>query len=140
MRLLKLLITSFGFFYFICTTTSGYAQNLGGQVLQINTLFSAVKRKPTWLLIIRDMQTGVVVPYLFDIRNNENYWVAFTYGHTYRITASELQFEGTKYKIHNFCDLANGVIKDKSMFIRLTGKLTTNRDTSHCSVLKFKQN
>ena len=43
--------------------------NFFGQVLQINTHFRDVSGKPTWLLIIARMQTGMSSPYVFDIRN-----------------------------------------------------------------------
>lgn len=121
----------------LCSQTiPAYAEGALGQTLQINTNFSSIKGNPTWLLIVRDSQTGTVIPYLFDIRNNQNYWVAFTYGRSYQVTASRMQFNAKK-TINNFCNLENGVLSGKSMFITLSGKLTTNRDTSKCSVLKY---
>lgn len=113
-----------------------YSQQPIGQTLQVNTHFKSVIGNPTWLLIIRDVNTGVVLPYLFDIRNNDNFWVAFTSGRSYRITASTLKF-GPFAKINNFCCLENGIITDKSFWITLTGELSPNPKSSKCNVTKY---
>ena len=107
-----------------------------GQTLQISTHFRTVYGTPSWLLIIRDVNTGRVLPYQFDIVKESNFWVAFTYGHTYRITASSLTF-GPYAKIDNFCNLENGIITGQSMMIRLTGVLSPV-NSYHCYVSKFK--
>lgn len=106
-----------------CFITAQADDNNGmGQVLQINTHFKTVYGTPTWLLIVRDVDTGLVTPYQFDIHKEKNYWIAFTYGHSYRITASSLSF-GHFAKINNFCKLQNGILSGQSMMIRLTGVL-----------------
>lgn len=121
---------------FINITT--YAENSleNTQTLQIYTHFRSIVGKPTWLLIIRDVNTGLVSPYVFDIQNNDNFWVAFTYGHNYKITASTLSF-GRNAVINNFCHLENGILSGKSMYMTLTGVLTPNPRTLHCNVLKY---
>lgn len=107
-----------------------------GQTLQVNTHFTSIIGNPTWLLIIRDVNTGVVLPYVFDIRNNDNFWVAFTVGRSYRITASTLKF-GPFAKINNFCHLENGIITDKSFWITLSGELSPNPKSFKCNVTKY---
>jgi hypothetical protein len=106
------------------------------QTLQIYTNFKSILGKPSWLLIIRDVDTGLVSPYLFDIQKNDNFWVAFSYGHNYRITASTLQFEGCG-EIKNFCNLENGIISGKSMYMTLSGVLSPDPLTLRCNVMKY---
>ncbi len=113
-----------------------YADNGLGQTLQINTRFHSVVGTPVWLLVIRDADTGVVVPYMFDIKNNDNFWIAFSYNRNYIITASNLKF-GPFAIIPNFCHLESKVISGKSMIITLTGDLTPSRNTTKCNVLKY---
>lgn len=108
-----------------------------GQTLEINTHFRSIIGKPTWLLIIRDQDNGSVLPYLFDIRNNDNFWIAFTMGHTYRITVSQLKF-GPFAIINNFCHLQSCDIEGKSMRIILRGKLSPYRGSSVCDVMQYK--
>jgi hypothetical protein len=114
-----------------------FADNQFGQTIQIYTQFRHFFGKPTWLLIIRDVETGLVTPYIFDIRNNENYWLAFTYGHHYQITVSNLKF-GTYGVINNFCGLENGILSGVSMYMTLTGVLTPDPKTTKCFVHQYK--
>src|SRR5688572_12978243 len=76
------------------------------QTVQINTHFRSVLLKPTWLLILRDMESGQILPYIYDVRGNDNFWLAFSMERTYRVTVSNLQF-GKYAVIHNFCNLQN---------------------------------
>jgi hypothetical protein len=110
-----------------------------GQTLQINTRLSSVTGHPTWLLIIRDVNTGIVRPYIYDIIDNDNFWIAFSGGHSYRITASTLKF-GPFAIIQNFCGLQNGILDRKSMILTLTGRLTPYRGSSKCTVIKYRGN
>lgn len=114
-----------------------YADSPFGETLQIYTQFHAVFGKPSWVLILRDVESGQVLPYLFDIRNNENYWVAFSFGHSYQVVASTLTF-GTFAVIHNFCQLEDGILLGKSMQIKLKGILSPNPGDTKCYVVKFK--
>lgn len=116
-----------------------YAQIPMGQTLLIQTHFSDVVGKPEWLLVVRDVQSGVVLPYLYEIKNNDNFWIAFTAGRTYRVTASTLKF-GPYAKIHNFCGLENGILTGKSMSISLTGELSPNPNSFKCHVSQFSDN
>ncbi len=120
-----------------CMLNVAQADDFVGQVLQINTHFRIVYGKPTWLLIVRDVETGLVSPYLFDIRKEDNYWVAFTYGHTYQVTASSLTF-GPRANIKNFCHLENGILAGQSMTITLTGELAPVTSSYHCHISKYK--
>lgn len=126
------------FLIILCAEQSAYSENSleQTQTLQIYTNFKSIIGKPSWLLIIRDVETGLVSPYLFDIRNNDNFWVAFTYGHHYRITASTLQFDG-RAVIKNFCRLESGIISGKSMYMTLSGVLTPDPHTFKCNVMKY---
>ncbi len=120
-----------------CIINTAQADNTMGQALQINTHFRTLYGTPTWLLIVRDVDTGLVSPYQFDIRKEDNYWVAFTYGHSYKVTASSLTF-GNFAKINNFCNLENGIISGQSMVIRLTGVLAPVTPSYRCNVSKYK--
>src|SRR5690242_17300489 len=89
---------------------NGYAGGLSNtQTLQIYTNFKTFIGKPTWFLEIREVETGLVSPYIFDIRNNDNFWVAFTFGRHYKVVASTVTF-GPRAVIHNFCHLEDGIL------------------------------
>jgi hypothetical protein len=109
-----------------------------GQTFQINTRLNSYVGKPSWLLIIRDVETGQVLPYLYDFNGTENFWVGFTYAHSYQITVSELEFGPPNATIHNFCHLQDGILDHQSFTINLSGDLTPNRRTSFCHVFKYK--
>lgn len=126
------------------------AQNLDnplGQTLQIYTRLHSFVGKPAWLLVIRDIDTNENIPYLFDIRKGNDFWLAITYGRNYLITASTLQVsvynprcnQYKKYKIHNFCHLeSNGrIIHGQSMSITLKGDLSPYRHSYSCQVLRY---
>lgn len=125
-------------FVMLCVGIPAYAENSleQTQTLQIYTNFKTILGKPSWLLIIRDVDTGLVSPYLFDIQKNDNFWVAFSYGHNYKITASTLQFEGCG-EIQNFCNLENGIISGKSMYMTLSGILSPDPLRMKCNVMKY---
>src|SRR5579864_529478 len=73
-----------------------------GQTLQINTHLDSMVGQPEWLLIIRDVDSGIVIPYLFDFKENDNFWVAFATARNYKVTVSNLNF-GRLGVITNFC-------------------------------------
>ena len=101
---IKKIVTFYIFIlYLVFRSISGYALNslINTETLQIYTHFQTFVGKPTWLLIIRDVETGLVSPYIFDIRNNDNFWLAFTFGHHYKVTTSKLTF-GHFAVINNF--------------------------------------
>lgn len=137
------------FLSFPCTFS--YAQTDGfGQTIQINTRFKSYLGKPVWLFIIRDIDHNQNIPYVFEINNGNNYWVAFTYGRNYVIEASNLQIEVYQpkyntyknYRISNFCHLeSNGrIMKGESMTITITGKLTPNSNSYSCHVTSYPVN
>jgi hypothetical protein len=121
---------------FILPVVSG-AENPLGQTLQINTNFDSLKGNPTWLLVIRNTQTGEILPYMYEIKNSDNFWIALSYGRNYRIVSSRLQFESSK-SISNFCNLEDGVISGKSYVIRLSGNLRPGGNDYECHTIKFK--
>jgi len=128
--------------------SSAYAQpDEGGigQTIQIYTRLDSFKGKPSWLLVIRDIDHNQNIPYLFDIKRKDNFWVAFTYGRNYLITISNLQFAPygenpyTLKKINNFCQLESRgrIIRGQSLYITIRGKLTPYSDTYDCSVSSY---
>jgi len=120
-------------FIFLSTHVVAFAESGIGETINIYTQFKQFVGKPTWLLIIRDVETGLVSPYIFDIRNNENYWIAFTYGHTYRVTVSNLKF-GTYGEVQNFCGLEDCILSGASLYMTLKGVLTPDPKTTKCYV------
>jgi hypothetical protein len=120
-------------------TTYAYALPivLPGETLQINTHLRSITGKPTWVLVLRDIESQKVLPYMFDIKNNDNYWIAFSLSHTYQVVSSNLRFDAHN-EINNFCGLEDTHINGVSMLINLTGRLTPDAGTSHCNTIKFK--
>jgi hypothetical protein len=138
----------------VVLTTPVYAQGGDdgmGQTIQIRTRFSSFSGRPSWLLIIRDVDNGQNIPYIFDVRRGNNSWVALTYGRNYLITVSNLQFSPygrnpyktnpyTTAKINNFCQLeSNGrVRRGESLIITIDGDLTPYSNTYRCSVSSYR--
>lgn len=132
-----------------------YSQNNDGlgQTIQINTQLDSFVGRPSWVIIIRDIDHNQNIPYIYDFTTEDNFWVAFTYGRQYLITASELQFSPyrsnpyasyshyySERKIHNFCHLESQgrIMRGESMSVMLTGKLTPNTDTYSCTVSQYR--
>lgn len=110
-----------------------------GQTIQINTHFSSFAGKPSWLLIIRNVDSGQVSPYIYDVSREENFWLAFSYGRNYKITVSQMQLNPYGAVINNFCGLVDGrIMKGESMIITLSGDLTPKRIWSiDCHVMRY---
>lgn len=140
---------SIGMILFGCSApSSSYAQEPGpGQTIQIYTRFHSFVGKPSWLLMIRDLDHNQNIPYLFDIKRGDNFWVAYTYGRNFVISASILQISDyqsrkntfKRYKIKDFCHLeSNGrILRGKSLYITIDGNLTVNRDSYSCHVSQY---
>ena len=119
-----------------------------GETIQISTHLHSFVGKPSWLLIIRDVDTGNVYPYLYDIRRGDNYWVANTFSEHYLITVSQMQMVTFRsrtdnyrnYKIDNFCFLeSNGrIIRNQSLSIVITGDLSPNENTYICNASYYR--
>jgi hypothetical protein len=129
---------------------AGYAQSGEdgiGQTIQIYTRFQSFVGKPSWLLVIRDLDHNENIPYLFDIKRGNNFWLALTRGRNYLIVASTLQIETynprcntfKKYKIHNFCHLESHgrIIRGESMYVTINGNLAPNTDRYTCNVSSY---
>lgn len=118
-----------------------------GQVLQINTDLCSLRANASWLLIIRDVDRGINIPYVYDFQNLQNYWMALTRSRNYLITVSQMQMytynlrDNTyhKYVIKNFCGLeSNGrIIRGNSISIRISGDLKPYPDTLTCIVSQY---
>lgn len=109
-----------------------------GQTIQINTQLHSMLGHPSWLLVIRDLDHGQNIPYLYDFESGNNFWLAFTYGHNYLITASTLTFNPYQTTVNNFCGLESRgrILRGQSLYITLTGDLTPRSATFNCRVLK----
>ena len=123
------------FLILICWSFSVFA-NLG-QTIQIDTRLTVIWGQPIWLLELRNEETGKVLPYIFDFRQTENHWVAFSMGKVYRVVASTLTF-GPYAKIHNFCGLESGILKEKSIQVRLRGELSPDPTQVKCYVRRYR--
>lgn len=124
----------------LLSTIGAYAQdNPFGQTFQINTRLNSFVGKPSWLIIVRDVNSGQVLPFLYNIDSTTNFWLGFTFAHAYQVITSELEFGPPNATIHNYCHLENGILDRESFTVTLTGDLTPNRGTSHCHVFKYKQ-
>lgn len=118
-----------------------------GQTIQIHTRLHSFIGKPSWTLIIRDLDNGQNLPYLFDLSRGDNHWVVFTYSRNYLITASRMQIETFRsrwnryknYRMANFCNLeSNGrIIRGKSMYITIEGDLSPYANTFTCNVSSY---
>lgn len=134
------------FLLLLLVTSTCFSQNEMGQTIQINTRFNKIIGRPSWLIIIRDVDHDQNVPYLFDLTQNENFFVMFTQGRHYSILTSRLQFDPyhrypyfTSRRISNFCHLeSNGhIYKNVSMTVNVTGDLTSNPDRYTCHVSRY---
>lgn len=123
-----------------------------GQTVQITTQLDSFVGRPSWLIVIRDIDHDQNIPYVYDFDTENNYWVAFTFSRNYVITTSELQFSPyrsypnrfysyyySERKISNFCHLESGgrIMRGESVYITLRGKLTPNADTYTCHVASY---
>lgn len=118
-----------------------------GQTIQIYTHFTSFVGKPSWLLIIRDVDHGQNIPYLFDVKKGDNVWIAFTYSRNYLITVSNLQIETyqsrcNKYKLfktNNFCGMESQgrIVHGESMSLIINGDLSPNRDRYSCNLSTY---
>lgn len=125
----------------LCLLSGSFANaalnQLPGQFLQINTYFHGVDGHPSWLLILRDVSSGVTLPYYYEVKNNDNYWIALSFAHTYRVTVSMLKFD-EHTAITNFCHLEDGIISGESMYITVSGYLSADPNSSQCHVIRYK--
>lgn|SRR3990167_8601402 len=145
--MLKIIISISMFLIFLTTSLLSFAENSDdiGQTIQINTRLHSYVGKPSWLLIIRDIDHNENIPYLFDFKKGENFWVAITGGRNYLITVSTLQFSPYRRnpfrskKIKNFCQLESQgrIIHDKSFYITISGDLTPNTNSFRCDISSY---
>lgn len=112
-----------------------------GQAISINTNLKSFKNNPSWTLIIRDVEHGQNIPYVFDFTQTENNWLAFTFGTDYTIVSSQLSFGPEGHTIENFCQVEGmGRLQHgKGMNIVITGKLTPRGNAYQCQVERYLQ-
>lgn len=126
-------------FFFLIATTHALADAFGPpirHVLEIKTKLSDIVGQPTWLIIIRDMDTGRLNTFIYDFRLPDNQWIAYSKGRKFRIINSSLKF-GPGVTIYNFCNIEDGILDQTSMYITLTGAITPDPYTTRCKVLKY---
>lgn len=119
-----------------------------GQNIQITTNLRSFVGKPSWLLMIRDIDHDQNIPYVFDFTRSDNFWLAFTYGHNYLITASTLQYapyRSNPYRTkvtYDFCHLESHgrIARGESLYVTITGDLSPNTDGYTCNIVRFKDN
>lgn len=136
------------------TITSAHPQDIDldgidglGQTIEIHTRLRSFIGKPSWTLIIRDLDHGQNIPYLFDFTRGDDHWVVFTYSRNFLITASRLQIETYRsrynkfknYRINNFCNIeSNGrIIRGNSMYITIEGDLSPYSNSYTCNVSSY---
>lgn len=129
------------------TNSQAMPDNNFGQTIQIQTRLHSFLGKPSWLIVIRDVDHNQNIPYVFDITRGNNFWLLFTYSRNYLISASNMQMSTYrsryntfgKYQIDNFCQIESGgrIAHGESMIITITGDLTPYSDTIQCHVSRF---
>ena len=107
---------------------------LAKSVIQIESRLQTIKNYPSWLILLRNVDDGSVVPWQYDFRTP--YWLVFPEGHDYQVIASEMSFNGTQV-LHNFCNLQDGILSNKSMQIVLYGNLVPASETLRCHVIRY---
>lgn len=94
--------------------------------------------KPTWVLVLRDRETGTTAPYLFDFRQSDHFWQALSPGRQYEITISNLRFHPFPAEFKNFCGLEKKKLNNESISVEITGKLTPKRNTLKCKWMQYQ--
>ena len=126
-----------------------YAEEDGlGQVIRIRTQLHSFVGKPSWLIMIRDVDHNENIPYLFDFTRGDNFWVIPTFGRNYLISASTLkintyQSHYNTYRndtISNFCNLESfgRIIRDESIYIMLSGDLSPFNHSYDCQISRYR--
>ena len=105
--------------------------------IEIDTYLHDIDGRPIWTLILRDMTSGQVLPYLFDLRKHDNHWIAFSLSHTYRVIASRVQFDNNQ-EVNNFCNLEDGILRSESMTVTITGSFSPDLQGVDCQIQKYK--
>lgn len=129
----------------ILATPELHAESDIGQSIQIYTQLRSFTGRPSWLIVIRDIDNGKNLPYIFDFERGDNFWVVPSFSRNYLVLASTLHFSPSRYnpygekKINNFCNLeSNGqILRGQSMYIMLKGDLTPNKNTVTCHVSRY---
>jgi hypothetical protein len=118
-----------------------------GQIIKIHTDLCSLYGSPSWLLIIRDLDHGVNLPYVYDFTQGQNFWLALAHSKNYLITVSQMHFytynvrenSYRQYTIKNFCGLQSfgRIIRGDSISIYMTGDLKPYPDTLVCNVSQY---
>lgn len=133
---------------FFILTPALYAEEIGlGQIIQINTHLDGIVGQPQWLLVIRDLDHNINIPYVYNFEQADQFWMAFTRGRNYLILASTLKINRywqrynsyRTYEIPNFCNMESRghIWRGESFYVRITGRLTPNTDTYTCTLTHY---
>ena len=106
------------------------------QIIQIHTRFTKVWDTASWLVIVHDLDSSGVYPYVFDLVDADNFFLIYTNARNYRLD-SVLQFDLSQQKFHHFC-LPTQNITGKSLIVYLRGNLTADPATLDCNITQFK--
>lgn len=110
---------------------STFAAADSSQTIKIRTDFTKMSKPASWLIIVKDVDSPAVYPYLFDLTKEANTIVIFTNARNYRVI-SVVQFPHAHRQISNYC-LPQAIISDLSLEVTVKGDLSPNRATSDCS-------
>lgn len=105
-------------------------------IIEIHTKLTSIVGRPTWLIVLRDMNSGHILTFMYDFILYENDWVAYSKNRKYRVVSSSLKF-GPDIVINNFCGIQDGILEGTSMYITLIGAITPDPTTAKCKVLKY---
>lgn len=122
-------------FLFLAPTYAQFDQSIK-HIIEIHTQLYAIVGKPTWLIVLRDVDSGRILTFMYDFIIYDNNWIAYSKNRKYRIVSSSLKF-GPDQVINNFCGIQDGILEGKSMYITLTGAITPDPATAKCHVLKY---
>lgn len=127
-------------------SSPGKAQGDGlGNIIQIHSRLHSFVGRPSWLIVVRDVDHNQNIPYIFDFRRGNNFWFAFTFGRNYLISVSNLQFSPCRRnpyrstRSNNFCNIESDgrIIHGKSMTIMISGGLSPDPCTYTCHAVTY---
>jgi len=105
-------------------------------LIQIEGQLKEIKANPSWFILLRNVDTGSIVPWMLDLQGPFVHWSVFPEGHDYQIIASEMRFNDNTV-LHNVCDIEDGIVSGRSLQITLKGQLTPTSDTFDCRKMSW---
>lgn len=117
-----------------CILLGHEAEALPRNTISMGTQLSQIDDYPTWLIELRNFETGSLVPWQYNFQKYaNNQWIVIPEGAEYQITASEIHFlNGAVF--YNVCDLEHRTFLHQSIALDLSGQLTPESATLLCRV------